>query len=100
MEAQLEMIVSMFQEAKDTTPMKGTNVHVPQTKKEHSQSLKVGLLMSFPNSGTSYTLMIVPRITEICGGTNYGHETWGNLDPIFDEMKYSGPFWLPRYVNT
>ena len=99
-EAQLEMIVSMFQEAKDTTPMKGTNVHVPQTKKEHSQSLKVGLLMSFPNSGTSYTLMIVPRITEICGGTNYGHETWGNLDPIFDEMKYSGPFWLPRYVNT
>ena len=99
-EAQLEMIVSMFQEAKDTTPMKGTNVHVPQTKKEHSQSLKVGLLMSFPNSGTSYTLMIVPRVTTVCGGTNYGHETWGNLDPIFDEMKYSGPFWLPRYVNT
>ena len=108
--AQLEMIVSQFQEAQHTTtPMKGTNVAVStKNHKEHSNdaqsndSLKVGLLMSFPNSGTSYTLMIVPRVTTVCGGTNYGHETWGNLDPIFDtdteSMERSGPFWLPRYV--
>jgi len=48
-------------------------------------------LMSFPNSGTSYTLRLVGSATGQPVATNYGKET--SLAPVFDDSP-RGPFWL------
>mmetsp|Transcript_24601 Transcript_24601/g.59307 ORF Transcript_24601/g.59307 Transcript_24601/m.59307 type:complete len:403 (-) Transcript_24601:146-1354(-) len=55
---------------------------------------KVALLMSFPNSGTSYTGQVVRRATKTAIGTNYGSANLGqsgNSIPIFD-WSPTGPF--------
>ncbi|KAL7470287.1 hypothetical protein ACHAXS_010517, partial [Conticribra weissflogii] len=64
----------------------------------YSNERKIAWLLSFPNSGTSYTTKLVRRITQTSTATNYGEEsqylhpvTGGNV-PV---LKWSpgGPFW-------
>ncbi|KAL7465968.1 hypothetical protein ACHAXS_009485 [Conticribra weissflogii] len=55
---------------------------------------KVALLLSFPNSGTSYTGKLVRRSTLTITATNYGHnnlDDQGNSIPLFDWSPV-GPF--------
>lgn len=54
---------------------------------------KIAWLMSFPNSGTSYTMNLVTAASNMTQGSNYGWEhknTTNETVPIFDK----GPFWL------
>eukprot|EP00978_Attheya_sp_CCMP212_P047802 scaffold432507_cov71-Attheya_sp.AAC.1 len=53
-------------------------------------------LMSFPNSGTTYTLGVVANVSTVSAATNYGDETEDELTSIY-EGGYSGPFWIPQY---
>jgi len=55
---------------------------------------KVALLLSFPNSGTSYTGKLVRRATLTITATNYGYNNLdekGNSIPLFD-WSPGGPF--------
>eukprot|EP00956_Cyclotella_meneghiniana_P019468 scaffold33299_cov50-Cyclotella_meneghiniana.AAC.1 len=70
------------------------------SKKEKTvveESPGVAWLMSFPNSGTSYTIKAVRELTNTTTATNYGLE--GKIKdqesvPVFKHMKdaYNGPF--------
>ena len=59
-------------------------------------SLKIAWLMSFPNSGTSYTSYMVKRVTGHNTATNYGLESQdedGQSPPVINDSP-GGPFWL------
>ena len=54
---------------------------------------RVAWLMSWPNSGTSYTLRIVREITNLSTATNYGHEHLINDSSILVHQDWiNGPF--------
>lgn len=67
--------------------------------------LKIAWLMSFPNSGTSYTITLLRRLTLTSTATNYGHEVIVN-DGFRSESKavYSdqptGPYWYEPVNQT
>lgn len=66
---------------------------------------RLAWLMSFPNSGTSYTMSLVSRASGHLVGTNYGAESaidhngtsipvlMSNLEEIVDPKQTGGPFW-------
>jgi len=58
------------------------------------QNLKFAWLMSFPNSGTSYTLKMISRISERTTATNYGkeHEDTSGNSFVFGPKYTHGPF--------
>lgn len=62
-----------------------------------NQSLQIAWLMSFPNSGTSFTGHFVRSLGMVNSGTNYGHENnnneTGTSIPIFGDQP-GGPFWM------
>ena len=72
---------------------------------------RVAWVMSFPNSGTSFTMRLVQRMSNITGASNYGMEcdvdAMGNNYPVYDRSR-EGPFYsqltkrrIPtRYVPT
>ncbi|KAI2496953.1 sulfotransferase domain-containing protein [Fragilaria crotonensis] len=54
---------------------------------------RVAWLMSWPNSGTSYTLRIVREISNLSTATNYGHEHLINDSSILVHQDWTrGPF--------
>ena len=91
--------VSAEQKGKATT----TNDNRQKTK-----FLEVAWLMSFPNSGTTYTNHLIQDYTNTTTATNYGQEQSPKNDsvPIFSDSK-DGPFfrypsWLlpPQFILT
>mmetsp|Transcript_17284 Transcript_17284/g.36171 ORF Transcript_17284/g.36171 Transcript_17284/m.36171 type:complete len:400 (+) Transcript_17284:272-1471(+) len=69
--------------------------HPSLRKDDADDSLKVAFLMSFPNSGTSYTSRLVRTVTGHNTASNYGLETPGEdgkSAPVFD-FSPEGPFW-------
>ncbi|KAL3756139.1 hypothetical protein ACHAWU_005643 [Discostella pseudostelligera] len=58
---------------------------------------KVAWLMSFPNSGTSFTSLLVRVASSSTAATNYGMETRVGADgmsvPIYD-WSVEGPYWM------
>jgi len=88
-----------------------TNVHtVDMDSHPHNGNMtwpKICLLLTFPNSGTSYTLSSVERRTNYAVGTNYKKETLrrqphDNTTLAFpwilkDTSSARGPYWLPGY---
>lgn len=72
-------------------------------------SLDVAWLMSFPNSGTSYTISLIHQYTNTSTATNYGKEYSETTDsiPVFPNMQAYGPYlnhpaWKkpPKYILT
>ena len=64
--------------------------------KPKSSKPKLAWLMSFPNSGTSYTSKLIRTITNASTATNYGASTrdeYGCSRPIASNLKNTGPFW-------
>jgi len=64
---------------------------------------RVAWIMSFPNSGTSYTMRLVQTASGRMGGSNYGKECdvdkeTGENFPIYDDSP-SGPFLSRRLGN-
>ena len=88
---------------KSSAPDKAKRVSPTKTKssanaigKTKSSRPKLAWLMSFPNSGTSYTSKLIRTITNASTGTNYGASTrdaYGCSRPIAAELESSGPFW-------
>ena len=58
---------------------------------------KIVWLMSFPNSGTSYTSQLVRDTTYTISASNYADETplglEGFLEPVYED-QIQGPFWI------
>mmetsp|Transcript_13542 Transcript_13542/g.19831 ORF Transcript_13542/g.19831 Transcript_13542/m.19831 type:complete len:408 (-) Transcript_13542:499-1722(-) len=67
----------------------------PVPKRDPSLGPGIAWLMSFPNSGTSYTLKFVRWATQKNAGSNYGEEGLydGVSSPIFENSP-QGPFWI------
>lgn len=65
--------------------------------KEEQEGLKLAWLMSFPNSGTSFTSQLVRDATKTDSASNYADETpsgeAGYREPVYDDMP-DGPFWI------
>ena len=60
---------------------------------EPNESIKIAWLMTFPNSGTSYTTRVVRHLTNTTTATNY--DEIPILEPVSSLPKYShGPFIL------
>jgi hypothetical protein len=58
--------------------------------------LEIALLMSFPNSGTSYTIKMIRHASLTYTASNYAHENknkTGPSLPVFHDQP-NGPFWL------
>jgi len=81
-------------------------------RKADTSHLNIAWLMSFPNSGTSYTMRLIARTTQTLVATNYQYTESSEerqLHPVFDDHS-EGPFWPdpeespyrppPRYVLT
>jgi len=92
-------------EAPDATQLRGSIPHVEpvgpahesSTITSHASNLQIAWLMSFPNSGTSYTGELIRRISKTKTGSNYARENLGadgNALPVFPDQP-AGPF----YVN-
>ena len=65
---------------------------------------KLAWLLSFPNSGTSYTLKLISRLSHTYVATNYGDENKMDVRtsfPVYQDQSEVGPFWvnLTLYPN-
>ena len=77
-------------------------------QQEQTSQLEVAWLMSFPNSGTTYTNHLIQSYTKTTTATNYGQEqdTKNDTLPIFpdsiDGPYFRYPSWSfpPKYVLT
>jgi hypothetical protein len=60
---------------------------------------KLVWLMSFPNSGTSFTSRLIRDLTQTDSASNYADETdagrAGLKYPVFEDMP-NGPFWINK----
>jgi hypothetical protein len=81
-----------------------------EMQSRHPESLEIAWLMSFPNSGTSYTLHLVKSVTHTRTATNYAKMRaakkvrYGGSDPtesipVFDNQP-TGPFWSDPSNDT
>jgi len=72
--------------------------NLPQTFCQHQPSYCSDIesvpLLSFPNSGTTYTLFTTQKVSSGGVATSYMKETEGNSIPVFKRW-YHGPSWLP-----
>jgi hypothetical protein len=72
------------------------NAGVPDTLPNTGLWPKVAWLMSFPNSGTSFTSQMVRHLSHLSTATNYGEEfkdDEGSPIPIYGNFTV-GPFWV------
>ena len=83
----------------------GSHVHRGESQGAEGPFPRVAWLMSWPNSGTSYTLRLVRDITNLSTATNYGHEHLVNDSSILVHQDWvNGPFRanasqeLPKHV--
>jgi hypothetical protein len=64
-------------------------------------SLQIAWLMSFPNSGTSYTSKLIRHASQTRTASNYGNEervAVGLSRAIFDDQP-TGPFWQDMHIH-
>ena len=68
-----------------------------QSHKPEPEGLKMVWLMSFPNSGTSFTSRLVRDATMTDSASNYADETPSGENglrmPVYDDQP-NGPFWI------
>jgi Sulfotransferase domain len=94
---------------KHTTPQMDTSSDT-EMQSRHPESLEIAWLLSFPNSGTSYTLHLVKSVSQTNTATNYAKMRaakkvrHGGSDPtesipVFDNQP-TGPFWSDPLNNT
>jgi len=70
---------------------------VPPQHKPEPPGLKMAWLMSFPNSGTSFTSRLVRDATKTDSASNYADETPSGQNglrlPVYEDQP-DGPFWI------
>mmetsp|Transcript_37538 Transcript_37538/g.67607 ORF Transcript_37538/g.67607 Transcript_37538/m.67607 type:complete len:541 (-) Transcript_37538:185-1807(-) len=68
-----------------------------KVKSEGENKGKIAWLMSFPNSGTSFTSLLIRHASNATTATNYGMESHLGMDgksvPVYD-WSLGGPYWL------
>jgi hypothetical protein len=73
------------------------NCSPPTPHKPEPDGLKIAWLMSFPNSGTSFTSRLVRDATKTDSASNYADETPSGQNglrlPVYDDQP-EGPFWI------
>jgi hypothetical protein len=64
-------------------------------------SLQIAWLMSFPNSGTSYTQKMIRHVTLTRTASNYGNEAKGakGASPTVFADQPTGPFWQDTHIH-
>lgn len=80
--------------------------HSPNEDPDLSEwsSPRVAWLMSFPNSGTSFTMRMVGRVTNLTTATNYGKECVESVEetgmnvPVYNDSQ-GGPFLLSPFTR-
>ena len=95
---------------RDTTQNNSMNLDTyhNQTGKSITKKLEVAWLMSFPNSGTTYTNHLLQDYTRTTTATNYGQEqSTKHASIAIDPSSIDGPFFRypswslpPRYILT
>lgn len=66
------------------------------TAADTTDNLKLVWLLSFPNSGTSYTMLLVERASQLSTVTHHGKEVatpQGTSIPMFNDTVQGGPYW-------
>jgi hypothetical protein len=58
-----------------------------------TSSTKIAWLLSFPNSGTSFTIDNAQQMSNLSMGTNYAQESERPLVPVRPQLRHDGP-WL------
>ena len=70
---------------------------IPETLASNGPWPKVAWLMSFPNSGTSFTSKMVRHLSHMSTASNYGEELLddsGKSIPMYSDSPNTGPFWI------
>ena len=79
------------------TSSEESDFRVPSASSNDVNEPKIVWLMSFPNSGTSYTSQLVRDTTYTISASNYADETplglEGFLEPVYED-QIQGPFWI------
>ena len=77
------------------------------TESPEKDPLQVAWVMSFPNSGTSYTMKLIQRYSKTTAATNYVSEIVDETKPVYIDVQQKGPFVLhpprnrpPKYIAT
>lgn len=96
-------------EKEETSPSvssKSNTASSSSITKDDTIPYKLVWLMSFPNSGTSYTMQAVQKYTRICTATNYAEESEDPTPiPLYkstntnDQQQQQGPYWVHRTSN-
>ena len=77
--------------------IKGNNSSSNNNNNIHNPKSKIAWLMSFPNSGTSFTSLLIRHASNATTATNYGMEANPGVDgrsvPVYD-WSWRGPYWL------
>jgi hypothetical protein len=98
-----DRVLSVYQNqiGNDRTLTKGNTAGVKLNwpVKKEPKGMKLVWLMSFPNSGTSFTSRVIRDLTKTDSASNYADETptgqAGVRLPVFDSMP-DGPFWINK----
>ena len=84
----------------DGNPVSSSNnnrTNIMLTEESPTDELKLAWLLSFPNSGTSYTMLLVERASQLSTATHHGKEietSDGMSIPVFENMtEEGGPYW-------
>lgn len=107
-----QVIQNLLHDVSSTSMAKMSNETsiMPSQLTNHSYGgLQIAWLMSFPNSGTTYTNHLIQQYTNTTTATNYGKEQSETTDsiPVLPNMQAHGPFFRypswekpPKYILT
>jgi hypothetical protein len=99
-------VASSLQQRKEAVVVKGGNYRVNvQQNADGAAILPIAWLMSFPNSGTSYTMGMVKKVTGLNPASNYGKESRGEDGLSVAVFATNGsvagpPFWNDPISQT
>lgn len=91
----------------DSTQEAKNRVHINEESRiefkegipDNKETPQIALLMTFPNSGTTYTLKMIQDLTLLRTASNYQHEFTGmGPIPVFEDQP-GGPFWPERVLD-
>lgn len=90
----LFVVVAVFTQHETAPNRQGIQGSIKKVKpplRNRDEGLGIAWLMSFPNSGTSFTSKLIRHVTALSTATNYGEEAGGGSSIFGSDQP---PFWL------
>jgi hypothetical protein len=84
----------------NSTSSAGCSLSADRDSKRQKKGLKLAWLMSFPNSGTSYTLTLVQQLSLSFTAGNYANEPMATTKPVLSHHNLDGPIWFNPDTNV